>query len=394
MRDLRERSGQKTGRERRVSSMQALKWVRLTKPLACPKPARAVRVADLFCGCGGMTLGASEGARRARCTLDVRLAVDLDAEAIAVYASNFMAAPGSVLRRDMSALFDGGLNARLTRSEAALRERCGPCDLLLAGPPCQGHSDLNNATRRDDPRNLLYLRAARAVEVLTPRAVILENVPSVVHDRASVVETTRLALERMGYYLSEAVVDLRHLGLPQRRRRHILLAVASRACEISSILPKVKHADIAVRPFVEGLEDEPSLSPSMFTQPSRLTPANRARVKYLFTHGLFDLPDSQRPPCHRDKPHSYRSVYGRIDASRSAQTITSGFGSMGQGRYVHPERPRLITPHEAARIQGFPDFFDFSAAEHITALRTMIGNAVPPPLAACLTYGLLTRKLI
>ena len=87
-------------------------------------------------------------------------------------------------------------------------------------------------------------------------------------------------------------------------------------------------------------------------------------------------------------------MYGRMHWDRPAQTLTSGFGSMGQGRYVHPTRPRLITPHEGARIQGFPDFFDFGGIESVTALREMIANAVPPQLSATFVAEFLRRKLI
>jgi DNA (cytosine-5)-methyltransferase 1 len=81
-------------------------------------------------------------------------------------------------------------------------------------------------------------------------------------------------------------------------------------------------------------------------------------------------------------------MYGRIYWEKPAQTLTSGFGSMGQGRYIHPTRRRLLTPHEAARIQGFPDFFNFSAAATITSLREMIANAVPPQFTAVVVNAL------
>lgn len=75
-----------------------------------------------------------------------------------------------------------------------------------------------------------------------------------------------------------------------------------------------------------------------------------------FENNLFELPNSERPDCHRLKPHSYKSVYGRMYWDRPAPTITRGFGSTGQGRFVHSLLKRTITPHEAARIQFFPDF--------------------------------------
>lgn len=74
-------------------------------------------------------------------------------------------------------------------------------------------------------------------------------------------------------------------------------------------------------------------------------------------------------------------MYGRLQWEKPAQTLTTGFGSMGQGRYVHPSQERTITPHEAARLQTFPDFFGFSAANTRSAWARMIGNAVPPLLS-------------
>lgn len=380
------------GRRQRSPQAAALAWVRQK---SCPPQADAgtqgpIRIADFFCGCGGLTLGAVEAARLSGRPVDVRMAVDFDADAAAVYRANFPTAATSVFQRDMAAVFDGQNGAVSTTAENAVRERCGPVDAILAGPPCQGHSDLNNSTRRDDPRNLLYLRATRAVEVLRPRSALIENVPSVIHDKAGVVGETAAVLERIGYKVTSAVFDVRTLGLPQRRRRHVLLATTT-DLSIAELVPQSPPPRVPLGPFLAGLEDEPETSTALLAKPAKMTVENARRVKYLFDNDAYDLPDESRPPCHRDKEHTYQSVYGRLRWDAPAQTITSGFGSMGQGRFIHPRRPRLITPHEAARIQGFPDFFDFSAASGLTALRTMIGNAVPPPLMIEL-FGAILKK--
>jgi DNA (cytosine-5)-methyltransferase 1 len=87
-------------------------------------------------------------------------------------------------------------------------------------------------------------------------------------------------------------------------------------------------------------------------------------------------------------------MYGRLHWEEPSQTITSGFGSMGQGRYVHPSEKRTITPHEAARIQGFPDFFSFESVKSRGELHTMIANAVPPKIMATITNELIQQGIL
>ena len=114
-------------------------------------------------------------------------------------------------------------------------------------------------------------------------------------------------------------------------------------------------------------------------------------MQWLLEHDAYDLPNALRPECHRND-HSYKSMYGRLKWNEPAQTITSGFSCIGQGRYMHPDQPRALTAHEAARIQSFPDYFDFSAAIRRSDVATMIGNAVPPLLGRTL-FGVLFGRL-
>ncbi len=94
--------------------------------------------------------------------------------------------------------------------------------------------------------------------------------------------------------------------------------------------------------------------------------------------------------CHRDPNHKYKSMYGRLDWDKPAQTITTGFGSPGQGRYLHPSQLRTLTPHEAARLQFFPDWYDFRSVTKRKRLQEMVGNAVPPKLGYLLTLDVLS----
>lgn len=339
----------------------------------------SVRVVDLFSGCGGMSLGLAEAARRRRIGFEAVLAVDTDPAASAVYAKNL---GGDKVRTcGVEALFDGRTSTTLTSRECEVKAEVGSVHVLAGGPPCQGHSDLNNHTRREDPRNALYALMARAAQVLEPRAVIIENVPAVINDRASVVRTTAHVLNWCGYSVADDVIDLWRLGVPQRRRRHLLLAVHS-DCGIDAgeVLSHLEdRCGHAPRTVEWAIRDLSTLSSNAIVDSSgRLSADNRNRIDWLFDNGQFDLPNEHRPPCHRDKDHSYRSMYGRLKWDSPAQTITTGFGSMGQGRFVHPEQRRTITPHEAARLQSFPDFFDFTPGGGRGVIARLIGNAVPP----------------
>lgn len=343
-----------------------------------------LRVADLFAGCGGLSLGVAEAARRLGLGIDVRLAVDLDSDAVAVYRANFPEA--DVRCGNVEELFDGGHGTGLTPAERRIRKSVGSLDVLVGGPPCQGHSDLNNHTRRADPRNALYARMARAAEVLRPRLVLVENVPTVTHDVDRVVDATQRGLAAAGYRVYEGVVDLSRLGVPQRRRRHVVLASEEPDVDLRSLVASPAnrcpmHRARSVRWAIGDLLQVQS--EGVFDSASQPNATNVDRIAWLFTHRRYDLPNPMRPECHQTE-HSYNSMYGRLRWDEPAQTVTTGFGSMGQGRYVHPSRRRTITPHEAARLQTLPDFFDFGAVEKRGALARLIGNAVPPVLAFAL----------
>lgn len=349
---------------------------------------RRVRLVDLFSSGGGLTLGIAEAARRLGRGTWIKAAVELDREAANVYETNFPNA--NVLVRDVRELFDGVLGEPLTAGEEQLASEIGPVDILVAGPPCQGHSDLNNHTRRNDPRNLLYLRAVRAVEVLAPQLVLIENVPTVRHDVGEAIPLATEALEDAGYSVKTDVVDLLDLGVPQRRRRHVVLASrkevdldAILALKISCALHGARSVDWAIRDL-ENIEADTGID-----SPSRPTEENRKRMEYLVETGEADLPNHLRPDCHQHEDHSYISMYGRLSWDLPAQTITTGFGSMGQGRYVHPSKARTITPHEAARLQTLPDFFDLGADHRRKTWAHVIGNAVPPLLGVYLGGALL-----
>lgn len=383
-----------TAKKRDKSSVRVadLEWVqRSRRPTRLSTACQTMSIADMFCGCGGLTLGACEAARRSGYGVTIPFAIDLSENALEVYRQNF---PEShIWNEDVTKLLGDPCEPVLD-VERKLAKQIGPLSLLIAGPPCQGHSDLNNKSRRQDPRNLLYLKVVRAAELFRPSVVLIENVPTIVHDKANVLSRAKNLLTQLGYFVDDDIVSTLRVGVPQNRRRHILVATTSKAFCVSEFIEQLLPTEATLGDFLVGLEDEPDGRSHAFYRPARPTEENVDRIRYLFENDIYDLPNSKRPSCHRDKVHAYISMYGRMHWDKPAQTLTSGFGSMGQGRYVHPTRRRLITPHEGARIQGFPDFFSFNSIGSVTALREMIANAVPPQLSATFVMELLKRNLV
>lgn len=326
-----------------------------------------------------MTLGLAESARRLKRGIDVRLAVDFDASIARVFEFNWPRA--RIVVAGVEDVVGGVLGRAPSLRELQLSEFVDAPDFLVGGPPCQGHSSLNNHTRRDDPRNEFYIRMVRAAQILRPRVVVIENVPSVRNDKRQVVKRASRALLSSGYQIAEDVVSFVDLGVAQRRRRHTILGVLDLDVDPADVLASIRGSRHDLRWAIGDLQHSGSLDP--FDRSSRPSDENQRRIDWLFDRDQYDLSNDNRPRCHRVRTHSYKSMYGRLRWDEPAQTLTSGFGSMGQGRHVHPSHRRTLTPHEAARIQFFPDWFDFTAGGEILSRgtwSTMIGNAVPPKL--------------
>lgn len=351
-------------------------WLKsATAPRVRGKDRGSIGIVDLFSGCGMMTLGAVEACRALQLVGEPKLAVDSNPQAGDVYKSNFKGA--WVLSDPIESLFGRAVRAKLSRTESELRKTVGDVDLLLGGPPCQGHSDLNNHTRRDDPKNALLLKMVRAAEIFKPRAIIIENVRGIKHDRSRVVDRTVDQLSALGYQVDCGTLKAEDLGVAQTRHRFFLVATTGLPVTLAKITANFRKLPRSFEWAAGDLMDYSDAT--VYNTPSTPSADSRRRMEYLFKNRLHNLPNSERPMCHRANSHSYNSVYGRMYWSKPSQTITTGFGSMGQGRFVHPKRRRTITPHEASRLQFVPDFFSFGEQRR-GAIAEMIGNAVPPKL--------------
>lgn len=344
----------------------------------------SLRLADLFCGTGPMTLGVVEAGKALGIDVVPTYAIDFELSAANNYSFNFPTA--QVANDDITKSINGDLGDSPTEEEIALLKSVGTIDFVIAGPPCQGHSDLNNHTRREDPRNLLLFRACRFIELFKPKYFIIENVQGIRHDKHNVLDIAKAHLQEMGYNLTEQLLMASHYGVAQSRRRFLL--VGSNANIEIDLSNYVTGTPRPVLWAIDDLKDSYDVN-STFNSSATHSKTNQKRINYLFEHDLHELPYKERPECQRKPTNRYTSVYGRMYANQPAPTITSGFGSIGQGRFCHPNYRRTLTPHEAARVQFIPDFFKFSNKLTRVALQKMIGNAVPPKLTYLIGLELL-----
>lgn len=362
-------------------------------PLAAAAPA--MKMVDLFCGAGGFGLGASLAARAHGSRAHFERIVDADGEALDVYKTNLSV--GRAFNVPVSSLVDYQFRKRRGVHEFSyppeivvteFQMDAAP-DLLIAGPPCQGHSNLNNHTRRDDPRNdLLFCTVAIGV-ALEARAMVIENVAAIERAKGDPLEIVRELLLGSGYEVDGSVVGADYLGWPQTRRRYFLTAIRSdcRGNDITE-LPNRAPQDVmwAIGDLARMQDRE-----EVFDEPPQQKEENRARIEWLFDNDEHNLPNSERPDCHKNGT-TYGAVYGRMHGNRPAPTITTGIGTPGQGRFIHPTERRLITPHEAARIQGFPDSYRFFKRGDVPKRKNLakwIGDAVP----SILGYHVCSRVL-
>lgn len=366
-------------------------------PSAAEPSGPALRVVDLFSGPGGLALGVRQFAAELGRRVVTELIVDRDAAANDVYASNHDTRLRST--DSVRSLIDFRVRgwydeARFVYEPEILNPQMSDAarnvDILIAGPPCQGHSNLNNRSRRHDSRNELYLTVPAFALAANARNVIIENVPDVVHDRSRVVQTARVLFEAAGYRVTEGVLAADDMGWPQTRRRFFMVA-RSEGKPIGLDDVALALLDDRCRPALWAIGDlAGETSDSILDKPTHHSSENQARINWLFTNEEYDLPNSERPECHQDGT-TYGAVYGRMRPDAPAPTITTGFMSPGRGRFIHPTERRVLTAREAAAIQGFPYSYRFvtdpSRPPTRSQLAKWIGDAVPMPLgyAACLS---------
>lgn len=346
-----------------------------TAPKCGAAPRNEYTVIDLFAGCGGGSVGFRTAGFR------VAAAVEIDPVAAESFHLNLGIKP---LVEDIRSV-DGP-----TLLKAAGLRR-GECTVLFGCPPCQSYTVLRRAaptTDLDVLRETLpdeYLRLVRAVR---PRFIAFENVPGMRTGRGRVqFNKLEAELRRLGYMTNSAVIDVADFGVPQHRRRLVMvgglrvavdLPVQTHAAPPSGSLP----AHRTVRDAIADLPVPATSAVAAEDTYHRARNHNQIALKRLRAipegGGRLDLPDDLQLECHRDHRGHY-DVYGRMRWDAPAPTITSGCTNVTRGRFAHPSQHRAITIREAMLLQGFPETMQLWGTQDQMAQQ--VGNAVPPAVA-------------
>jgi DNA (cytosine-5)-methyltransferase 1 len=398
--------------ERQIQTVPAsVVWARhellskVSNPLVAGSKKR-FNVIDLFCGCGGFSLGVRRAIESVGGRARFLLAVDSDKSALEVYQTNHR--PRLALNENVANLLKirkikkiDALNCPDVEDallDARLERHVNKVDIFIAGPPCEGNSNFNNHSRRVDVRNDLYISAVSLGIKVKAKIILIENVEGVFTAAQNVIERSSALLREAGYSLAMDISQTRKKPRPgfllsaadfsvaQTRKRHFLIAtLANVGCSHEFLDPSsIKCAPFNVEHAISDLIGLGERDKSELDRHASVNEENLSRIHYLFDNNLYNLPDEQRPDSHRLKKHSYPDVYSRIYPNKPVSTLTTGFTSNGRGRYTHPFERRTLTLHEGARLQGFPDSHEWGMGLEsglgFTDVAKLIGDAVPPNL--------------
>ena len=328
---------------------------------------------EIFAGGGGLAVGLREAG------FNTVAAVEVEPHAAATFKANHPTV--QVFRQDV----------RTVTGPMLMPPTGGKVDVLAACPPCQGFSSLTYKWRREDGRNSLVSEVGRLAGELRPRAIMMENVPGLAKKGRPLFDALLRRLRTLGYEPNWTVLQVADYGVPQHRRRLVMLA----GLGFPVAMPEATHSRNAdggrpgwrtVRDAIAGME-EPVTFPEAKKRGGaqafgwhvvrQLSPANTERLRLSRPGGNWrDFPERLRAPCHRNGYRGFSNVYGRMVWDEPSGTITAGCTTLSKGRFGHPERDRTISLREAALLQTFPADYRFETP-HFERACEIVGNALP-----------------
>lgn len=351
-------------------------------------------VIDLFSGCGGFSVGFEKAGCR------ILKAVEYDKSIAESYSHN---------HRD-TIMFAEDIG-KIDNEDHFSR---GEADVIIGGPPCQGFSMAGSRIREknafmNDPRNYLFRHYVNVVRIVRPKVFLLENVKGILSkDQGAIFREIVNAFSNSDnfegdrYYLHYKVCKAVEYGVPQQRERVVVIGVLNHNFDIDAVF-EAAHNDIldmdshffdrvtlrdAISDLAQPTQDgSVSLSPCQSQYQEFLREGCSQTTNHLASkHNAIAIDRMKHVGVGEnwevlnENIHSVHSgAYGRLDWDKPTMTITTRFDTPAGGRFIHPKENRTLTPREAARVQSFPDDFEFLGSK--TIICRQIGNAVPPKMA-------------
>lgn len=357
------------------------------------------KVIDLFAGCGGFSVGFEKAG------YSIVKAVEFDKNIAASYSHNHKNTV--MLAQDIGFVDNEKFFCR------------GEGDVIIGGPPCQGFSMAGARIREknafiNDPRNFLFRHYLNVVKLVRPKVFLMENVKGILSkDGGAIFQEIVNAFsnpenfEGDRYFLHYKVCKAIEFGVPQQRERVVIIGVLNKKFNIDDsfeiareeILKMDTHffdkvsLQEAISDLPEPTEDgsislqEPrSLYQEVLRDGCTITKNHIAsRHSSVALTRMKNIRVGENWQALEENINSVHSgAYGRLSWDKPTMTITTRFDTPAGGRFIHPEKDRTLTPREAARVQSFPDSFEFLGNKTIVCKQ--IGNAVPPKMAFFMAY--------
>jgi DNA (cytosine-5)-methyltransferase 1 len=339
------------------------------------------KVIDLFAGVGGLSLGFEN------CGFDVVLANEYDPSIATAYKANHKGTKmivGDITSLDLEKIFVS---------------YAGKIDVIIGGPPCQGFSQKGQRKTIHDERNFLFKYYVKVVELVKPQYFVMENVPNILTAEGGYFRKEIDDLfNSMGYQLKMGVLNASDYGVPQNRRRAVI--IGKHGGEAPD-LPKPKNvtvtiwdaiSDLAYLNSGEGIDEQEYRFEPQSEYQKKLRNGSTILHNHVVTkHSDLALQRLAMIPPNAGKEvlpeeHLTKSIYSgtwtRMRKDEISVTITTRFDTPSSGKFTHPFLDRAITVREAARIQSFPDNFQFVGNKG--SQMKQVGNAVPPLLAGAI----------
>lgn len=326
------------------------------------------RIIDCFCGAGGLSLGFEKAG------FEVVYAFDIDEAAIQTYKHNPAYHHGPAFVRDIYKVSKKSI-------EKDLGHKLGTISVVIGGPPCQGFS-IQRRGDNTDVRNNLVLEYIRLIKDIRPKLFVMENVGGLLSVRGKpYLKQLTDELGKAGYLIQKEKLIATDFDVPQGRKRIFIVGELSEKGVYSYRFPTpTGHKIKTVREAIGDLvgKDEKDIPNH---KADKLSAINLKRIRAIKEgEGQDSLPDDLQLECHKkNEGHRHLDTYGRMAWDKPSPTITARFDSFSRGRFGHPELDRTITLREGARLQTFPDSFEFLGSK--VEIARQIGNAVPPALA-------------